>query len=721
MKCHPLRWAWGMLPLAALSFVAAQYEHGGIESDLKIRVDRELKSAGFKWASTSFSGRDGVLKGEATDEADPGRAYDIARSIGGVRVVDNQATVIEKLADYRWSVTRTGSGVRLGGFVPNDSVRAEILKMAKAHFPGQTVADEMKLARGVPSPEAWLPGVNFGMKQVAGLKSGEAQLNGLALTVAGDAADTSGFNAVKKALATDLPKGLKLADDRITAPLIKPYVWAAKHEGGQLVLSGFVPGKRRDEMLGLAKTAFPRATIIDRMQLGEGAPSAHMGAAASVLRELARLENGTVEIRDETVSLQGLAADATFAETARKELARGLPKGYQLSEAITIRDTGPKPVSPYTTAVQADAGAVVLTGYAPSEVAREQLLQSARTRFPGRRIDNQLQIAPGAPAGWARCLDGALKGAGRLGGGKIALSDRRLEVSGSTDDEALAGAVPNEIKAEVRADCDANVRVDVLAEAALDLVWRASYDGAEVVLEGDVSSAATKSSLAATAQRAFPGKNIVDRMRIVETRTRAWPAVAEQGLMALAELQKGEARLVRQQLTVSGQASSPAIVTRVHDQVTQGLAKGYAGRDEITVAVAVAAPPPQPRLDTAQTQCQATLQNTSKEGIIRFERASATLAPESFATLDKLVTAVKNCPNIFVEIEGHTDAEGTPERNKALSDRRAQSVVDYLARGGIDAKQLTALGYGDTRPLVPNDTPDNRAKNRRIEFIAKPR
>ena len=191
-------------------------------------------------------------------------------------------------------------------------------------------------------------------------------------------------------------------------------------------------------------------------------------------------------------------------------------------------------------------------------------------------------------------------------------------------------------------------------------------------------------------------------------------------MIALAQLQKGEASLSRQQLVVTGQAADKAIANRVHDQITQGLAKGYSGRDEITVAAAVqpapALPPPPP---PAAVQCQGALQDTAREGMIRFERASATLTEESFGTLDRLAAVVKNCPDVTIEIEGHTDSEGTPERNKLLSDRRAQSVVEYLTRGGIDARRLVSIGYGDTRPLVPNDSVQNRAKNRRIEFTVK--
>ena len=69
-----------------------------------------------------------------------------------------------------------------------------------------------------------------------------------------------------------------------------------------------------------------------------------------------------------------------------------------------------------------------------------------------------------------------------------------------------------------------------------------------------------------------------------------------------------------------------------------------------------------------------------------------------------------------LQISGHADARGNTQRNQSLSERRARVVVGYLIRKGIDAGRLKAVGYGDTRPLVPNDDPHNRAKNRRIEF-----
>jgi peptidoglycan-associated lipoprotein len=85
---------------------------------------------------------------------------------------------------------------------------------------------------------------------------------------------------------------------------------------------------------------------------------------------------------------------------------------------------------------------------------------------------------------------------------------------------------------------------------------------------------------------------------------------------------------------------------------------------------------------------------------IFFEFGKATLTAESSGALDKLVKLLKDNPNITIEIGAHTDRVGSADGNLALSGKRAQSVVDYLIKGGIDAERLTAKGYGKTQPVT---------------------
>lgn len=93
------------------------------------------------------------------------------------------------------------------------------------------------------------------------------------------------------------------------------------------------------------------------------------------------------------------------------------------------------------------------------------------------------------------------------------------------------------------------------------------------------------------------------------------------------------------------------------------------------------------------------------------------LKPESKAELEKLIGFMKANTNLKIELGGHTDNSGDKAFNKTLSTNRAKAVYDYVIQnGGIDAKRLSYKGYADTRPKVPNDTPEHKAENRRTEF-----
>ena len=103
-----------------------------------------------------------------------------------------------------------------------------------------------------------------------------------------------------------------------------------------------------------------------------------------------------------------------------------------------------------------------------------------------------------------------------------------------------------------------------------------------------------------------------------------------------------------------------------------------------------------------------------------FDRAS--LRPESIVELDRLVVILTEHAAIKVEISSHTDSKGTDTYNQRLSQRRAQSVIDYLIKKGITKSRLVASGYGEAKPVAPNelpngdDNPDGRQQNRRTEF-----
>ncbi|MBI5480746.1 MAG: OmpA family protein [Deltaproteobacteria bacterium] len=118
-------------------------------------------------------------------------------------------------------------------------------------------------------------------------------------------------------------------------------------------------------------------------------------------------------------------------------------------------------------------------------------------------------------------------------------------------------------------------------------------------------------------------------------------------------------------------------------------------------------PPPEPKVEKIDIPEK-----------IQFDFGKATLKKVSFKILDHVVKVMTERPGVKkVQIEGHTDAVGDAERNRVLSQRRAEAVMEYLVKKGIAATRLGARGFGPDKPIAPNETEVGREANRRVEFI----
>jgi outer membrane protein OmpA-like peptidoglycan-associated protein len=102
---------------------------------------------------------------------------------------------------------------------------------------------------------------------------------------------------------------------------------------------------------------------------------------------------------------------------------------------------------------------------------------------------------------------------------------------------------------------------------------------------------------------------------------------------------------------------------------------------------------------------------------ILFEFSKSDLSAAARANLDKLVEVLNKYPNTNIEVQGHTDSRGTDEYNMGLSERRANTVADYLKSKGIANSRITTKGFGESAPGYTNETPEGMAQNRRVEFL----
>ncbi len=583
MRCNPARWLWGLIPIAMLSWITYQWERAAIETDLARRAAQGLEEAGEGWAEAGFDGRDAVISGKAPKDGAAKKALDAVRSVWGVRVTSLRTDMAGDAAPYAWSAAHGPGALKLGGFAPDKETRRAILALARGAFPKASIENEVKIAAGGPGKDLWLEEIGFALTQLAGLKRGAVEIRGTTLRIEGEAAGIPAFKALGRALAGELPKGLKIARSSVSPPIADPFHWSARLAEGQLVLSGYVPSEQiRSALFSSAKRGFPRFVIVDHTELAAGAPQGFMGAAEAELLLLRRLREGEAVVRGSELSLTGTAESEAAARSVREAIAadnrfRGAAPGD-----IKVAAAGAAPAEPQQgsdalrTIVDAVGGTAGFTGLLPGEAARRAAFEAD-------------------------------------------LRERMAAYSASRREAELRGEP-------------------------------SSYDEARANAEDARKSAAE-----------------------LEMRTRM---------------------------------EAYADARRAAELKTSKVETATVARSETTAAV---------RRAEAEN-CQKRLTEVAEQEVILFARASADIDPKSSSTLDKLAAIAKSCPGARIDIEGHTDGEGEPERNKSLSERRAGAVLAYLSKAGISSARLRAIGYGAARPRSPNDTAENRARNRRIEF-----
>jgi outer membrane protein OmpA-like peptidoglycan-associated protein len=172
-----------------------------------------------------------------------------------------------------------------------------------------------------------------------------------------------------------------------------------------------------------------------------------------------------------------------------------------------------------------------------------------------------------------------------------------------------------------------------------------------------------------------------------------------------------------------------------HERLPEGERGGYYFIDDVNVRIAPPGTPlsPKPKASTPPPPRPVVPDHASSTAVdihqvepavgtrvrldnVQFAFDKAELLPGYEKELDKLVDLMTDYPFLRVEIEGHTDDQGSDDYNLNLSDARAKAVVDYLRKKKVEDERLTWKGYGESKPLVPNTGEPNRAINRRVEF-----
>lgn len=497
-----------------------------------------------------------------------------------------------------------------------------------------------------------------------------------------------------------------------TAATPAPYQLSLVREGDLVALGGSLPdAASRDAVLGAIRAASGDIAVIDMTALAADAPAGFAPAAAWAADLAARLKPGSVLLSGTEVTVQG-RPDGLAAQVAVTAALAQRPAGYTL-----LRNELAAPlVTPFVLSLEKTAGGLSLGGVVASAAEKAELAAFAGALGFGA-VTDALVVADGAPTGIDRMAAArfGLTQLARMTTGTVRIEDGSLAVEGEAADRAGFAAVTLALRSSPLPG-GVSLRASRLeAPVVAPYRWMAEKSAAGLRLQGYVPSDAVRASIVTAAEALVAPLAVTDDQVVARGAPAGFDTAAIAAIGHLVLLDRGRAALAGAVLSLSGDAGSSTAAAAARAAIEGSVPFGF------TVSHMIAAPPP-PVVAVARPAppaCLATIAAEMAAGGIVFQFGRETIRPESIARIRRVAEAMKACPTVRFSVEGHTDSDGIASQNVDLSHRRAQAVVTTLIRQGIDAGRLLSEGHGASRPLVPNDSPANKARNRRIEIIAR--
>lgn len=501
--------------------------------------------------------------------------------------------------------------------------------------------------------------------------------------------------------AADRVFGVRIVDDRTTVlPFASPYAWGIEVKDDGATLVGAVPGDTaRADLRARAAAALGGRAVVDSTTPARGAPADWAARGDLALALAADLKTGSVSWSGDDLSISGEPRDFAAWEALRRRLAAVLPAGTRVAEAALTTPAPPR----WSASLTRAGGRLVIDGFLPNEATRDRL----RTAAAGLgAVEDRSIVAPGAVRGTEEALDFAIRALGDLTEGGAKIDPAGFSIAG----RPKSWEVYRDLEATLNAGVPGGLPLvaDGLAPVVPTpyRVRLVAVDGS-VEATGFVPDAAARDRIGALLAADF--HEVKNRLEPAPGAPNGFVEAIAAAIPTLARFGRFDFALAGGEATLQGAAPTEALARRIAEALRKLLPQGLT----LAAPTLVALPPPPQETASA---CEADLARVQSGGKILFDTGRATLRDEGVRILDALVAASLKCVAAHVTVEGHTDGEGDEAANQSLSEARARAVVDYLVAAGIASDRLTAVGWGETRPIADNATEAGRQENRRIEF-----
>lgn len=483
-----------------------------------------------------------------------------------------------------------------------------------------------------------------------------------------------------------------------------------------IALIGLVPvGDGSKTLLSQVQAIAGDTPVADMLTEADFAPSPGWDQAVGYgLSALALLPRSKISIAADGVAVTAIAGSVAEKRRLETDLARSRPAGI----AASIEISAPRPVlTPFTLRfVKDETGARFDACAADTDPARDRIIAAAVAAGFEGKADCVIGLGVPTPR-WAEATAAGIAAIGALDGGTITFSDADVTLlAAAGTSQAVFDRVVGDLEAalpdvfSLNATLPEKPRTD-LPEGPAEFTATLSPEG-KVVMRGRLADEAQRDAMTSFARARFGADDVLVATRLDPDLPDGWPVRVLAALAAMSELQNGQVVVRPESVAVSGVSGSSDAQAAISRVLSGQLGPGQAFEVRVSYDKRL---DPQAALPTPQ-ECIADLNAVLATGKITFAPGSAEIEANAAGTMGALADILRRCPDIPMEIAGHTDSQGSDSGNRALSQARAEAVLLGLQGRRVMVGPLTAKGYGEDNPIADNATAAGREANRRIEF-----
>lgn len=443
------------------------------------------------------------------------------------------------------------------------------------------------------------------------------------------------------------------------------------------------------------------------------APQGWQAAFDFGIASLKLLPRSKISVAADGVSVTAIASSDAEKRSLEAELARSKPEGL----ATQVDISAPRPVlTPFTLRFVKDAdGARFDACSADTEAARNRILAAAVKAGVEGKASCIVGLGVPSPS-WGDAAVAGIEAVAAMGAGTITFSDADVSlvaVEETPQDvfDRVVGELQTSLPDVFSLDAKLTKKADATPAGPAEFTATLAKDG-KVELRGRVPDAMQRKAVDNFAKAQFGSAAVYTATRIDPELPQGWPVRVLAGIEALAQLHEGKLLVRADTVEVSGVTGMQGARDRISQILSNKLGQGetfkVAVRYDEKLDPLAALPTPE--------ECVARVNALVAKQKITFEPGSAEIDGSAAGLMNEMAQALEQCKALPMEIQGHTDAQGSEDGNKALSQARAEAVLVALQGRRVDVSEMTAIGYGEERPIADNAVEEGREANRRIEF-----